>query len=485
MKMKNIIVVLVLGVLFSSCEKWLDINTSPNTASAESVDPDYIFGYATAAFSGNRSGGDGHMPIGFMNQTISTGGNFGWGYGEDRYQISPYSEGNSWRTYFVNVGQNLKNAINVAESRDPIENNIAAQCKVLFAGQMYECTTIWGDIPYSEAWSDVEAPKFDAQEDVLNSLISTLDEAIAQFDTNDPIVISANDVYYQGDISQWLKLANSLKLKIAMLMVDKDASKTSLITSLISDDNFIASSADNWKFPFYNVPGSMNPKFGVMNQYSGGQNLWFFASSVLTDMMIPVNDPRLPIYFDEGPDAADGQFIGVDPATEADDFSSLISPATLWFAEGEDLIYSYQELLFFKAEIYARGLGVPADLTIANTYFQQAVAEALRYYDVAESDITTFLAQPGFDLTALSSADAIRAIHTQQYVDLMDRSQEAWTQMRRSGDAGSEVPLLDLPEGAPAGGIARRWNYPVDELNGNSNAPSTTPFMYESLWFDK
>jgi hypothetical protein len=85
----------------------------------------------------------------------------------------------------------------------------------------------------------------------------------------------------------------------------------------------------------------------------------------------------------------------------------------------------------------------------------------------------------------MTAADARYEIHVQQWIDLMDRSFDAWVQSRRSGDAGSEVPNLQLPDGAPAGGIMRRWPYPDDELTGNINAPADLPQIYDKLWFDK
>ena len=187
-----------------SCEDWLDVNQNPNAVST--VEPEYLFGYAITSWSANRTGGDNYWPIGFMSQLIATGGNYGWGYGEDRYDISPYSTGNTWKVYYATAGANFKKAIDIAEEQN--KPNVAAQCKIAFACMFYECTMIWGDVPYSEAWTDESYPAFDSQKDVLEGLAALLDEGIQQIDKNSPQKVITEDLYYNGDLDQWIKLAN-------------------------------------------------------------------------------------------------------------------------------------------------------------------------------------------------------------------------------------------------------------------------------------
>ena len=86
---KILIFTLIISLFVTSCESWLDVNTNPNTATLAS--PDDLFAYAAVSYGANRTGGDSYQPIGFMNQSLATGGSFGWGYGEDRYDVSPYA----------------------------------------------------------------------------------------------------------------------------------------------------------------------------------------------------------------------------------------------------------------------------------------------------------------------------------------------------------------------------------------------------------
>lgn len=479
---KIFIITLIISVFATSCETWLDVNTSPNSSTTAA--PDDLFAYAATAYGANRAGGDNYMPIGFMNQAIATGGSFGWGYAEDRYDISPYSLGNTWKAYYSTSGNNLQLAIDIAEGMEPAANNSAAQAKILLAEMVYECTMIYGDMPYSQAWNDAYAyPEFDAQEDILNGLIQDIDAAIEQIDPSDPIRIIESDLFYKGDLDKWVRLANSIKLRIYMTMYDKDPSVADDITALLNED-LIASAEDNFLFPFFDEPENENIKFKLFDKYASGQNLWIFANKNVFDFMAAYDDPRIPVYFDEGPEAAEGEFKAVETATEADATTSTIS-MYLYRPDAPEVIFSYSEMLFFLAEIHARGIGVAADLNTAAQYLEEAVEQAMLFYEVPQEDIDNFLDNDLPDISTMSAEDALYEIHVQHWIDLMDRTLEGWVQSRRSGDAGNEVPNLQLPNGAPAGGIMRRWPYPDDELTGNINAPQELPQIYDKLWFDK
>ncbi|MBU2047260.1 MAG: SusD/RagB family nutrient-binding outer membrane lipoprotein, partial [Bacteroidetes bacterium] len=149
MKFRNKIIyslALTLAIGVSSCKKTLDINTNPYTATK--VEPKLLFGYALTAWDAAKNGGDVQIPVMLMDQSVASGGNYGWGAG-NVYDISPYSTGNTWNTYYTNGGNNLKLAIKAAESATTPNKNAAAQCKIVLAQLLYETTTLFGDIPFS------------------------------------------------------------------------------------------------------------------------------------------------------------------------------------------------------------------------------------------------------------------------------------------------------------------------------------------------
>jgi hypothetical protein len=250
---KNIVYITictVLGLGLSSCKKYLDINKSPN--SAENVDAKLLFSSATASYATLRASGDYFIPIGLGGQSMADGGNNPTAWDAPSPQEFTFSInffGNTWSGLYSSVGINLKQAITIAEASDPVNNNAAAQCKVLLAQTFYDLTTIFGDVPFSEALrSDISYPKFDPQQQVMEGAIALLDEALAQFDDASTLKFSDYDLFYGGDIAKWKRVANSLKLRILMTMVDKDPTKAAAIGALLSAGGLVSSSADNSKY---------------------------------------------------------------------------------------------------------------------------------------------------------------------------------------------------------------------------------------------
>ncbi|HWJ92770.1 MAG TPA: SusD/RagB family nutrient-binding outer membrane lipoprotein [Flavisolibacter sp.] len=472
--------VLVFGAVLPSCKKYLDINKSPNAA--ETLDPKLLFSNATTQYINLRSGGDLYIPMALGGQSIADGGNNpdAWGApSAGEYTFSVFNYANSWNTFYLSAGTNLKQAIALAESANPKNNNAAAQCKVLLAQDVYDLTTTFGDVPFSEAWrADISYPKFDPQKNVFEGAIALLDEALAQFDESSTLKISDYDLFYKGDIAKWKKVAKSLKLRILMTMVDKDPSKATAIGQLVSGGGLVSSPANNFLVSYQNVAGRKNPKYALGEQYNGGNN-FFFASKYVADFMRPLNDPRLPLFFTK-PAAADNYY-GIEPGTDGDDTHDARISTSLQSAASPEVVFSYQEELFYEAEIQARGLGVPVNLANANTLYKKAVEESCKFYGVPAATAAAFAAGLP-DLATV--ANPVKLIHYHHWVDKMDRGLDAFTEWRRSGPEGDEVPALTLPVGAPAGPLFRRYEYPSgNELSINPNAPVQIRYNVK-MWFD-
>ncbi len=479
MKLKKIAIsALACATLFSvsSCRKYLDINDSPNAAT--SVDPGLLFNYAAVNLAATRAGGDAYISVALAAQTIASGGNFGWGAG-NVYDISIYSLGNTWKTYYSSSGNNFKQAIDIAEAATPRNNNAAAVSRIMMAECLYEATMLWGDVPASEAWNtNIPYPHFDPQQQVLHRVLSMLDSSLAQIDlTATAPKITSADLFYTGNMSNWARAANGLKLRVLFSLVDKEPGVATQIGNLVSGTSMLNAATQNLQFPFYSAANTENPKYRLLVRYAGGSNLFFFANNTVLQPMLAQSDPRLPQYFDRHISTS---FRGVNTEQEADDSTSTIS-AYLYRATAPELIFSYHEQLFFMAEAYARGLGVTQDLSTANNYYQQALNQACLYYGVSPANATAFSTSKSL----ASVANPVNEIHLQQWIDLMDRPIEAFTQWRRSGPIGSEVPALSLPPGAPNGPLIRRLTYPLaEEVTPNPNAPKVIPFYYDPLWFD-
>src|SRR5690606_23279547 len=107
----------------------------------------------------------------------------------------------------------------------------------------------FGDVPYSEATSgeisegSILAPNYDNAATIYSSLVTTLDEAIADFDVAQNSDVDDDDFIYGGDLESWTRFAYSLKLRILMRTSEVDP-KGSAIQTLINDGIFIETEAD-------------------------------------------------------------------------------------------------------------------------------------------------------------------------------------------------------------------------------------------------
>lgn len=159
-----------------------------------------------------------------------------------------------------------------------------------------------GTAVYSEAVNpEFPTPSLDDGESVYNAIYLQLDEAIVNL--NQTNTFNFDDLYFNGDTSKWIKLANSLKLR--MYVQSKLVATSEMVSSLnniISSGEFISTAADDFVIQFgTNVtnPDVRHPNF--QNQYADGTNAGnVFQSNDFMNLLLNTKtnpDPRTPYYF--------------------------------------------------------------------------------------------------------------------------------------------------------------------------------------------
>lgn len=149
-----------------------------------------------------------------------------------------------------------------------------------------------GDIPYSEAGMAIEGitqPKYDKQADVIVSILNDLQLAEASF------AAGANftgDIMYNGDVTKWRKLCNTMQLKVIQTIAKKaTVAQKTRFAAIVAANNLMASSADDLKLAYSEDPNATNP------MYNGETNRIYSAGSkLLVDNLKLLNDRRL-FYF--------------------------------------------------------------------------------------------------------------------------------------------------------------------------------------------
>ncbi len=447
------------------------LNVDPNRSTR--AEPALLFTGAEVKFSLLRVA-ELTWPVALMNQMWASGA--AWGLAQAQYDQTRVRS--AWGSIYVDVLKNLVLATKEANGQTPKPNNTIAQLKIYQAFVYSQTTYLWGDIPFSEAATgEVDFPKFDTQEAVLNGCIKLLDEALAQIDANSARIGAPNDLYYGGDMVKWRRFANSLKFRIMMTMVDADPSKGTAIGAMAAQP-MIASRGDDMKFPYFDSPGRQNPRFSFTTIFRGGVQQDWYASNVMFNEMVPFNDPRLPIFYQPGPSAGPAEYLsltGVEPRSPK---SSLVH-LNLLKANLPEVSFSFSEQRLLEAEATARGFW-PGGLGLADSRYRAGVRESMGALGVASAAIDSYIAA----LPTLSAANFRRELNRQQWLDLFMRPLEAWVQWRRSGPLGQEHPVMTVPAGALATSLVRRLLYRSEEINSNPNTPAGIT-LDRPLWFDK
>jgi hypothetical protein len=170
--------------------------------------------------------------------------------------------------------------------------------------------------------------------------------------------------------------------------------------------------------------------------------------------MLPLNDPRLPVYAQD----RDGEFIGGEYGT-ANTYAAN-SPAGEAFHDPslEGILMDASETQFLLAEAASRGIATPSS---AEVHYNEGITNSLEYWGVAPAEIAAYLAQPGVAY-ATAAGDWKQKIGIQEWLALYNRGYEGWTTWRRLDFAG-----FNVPEGLAETDIPRRMIFPIEEATLN------------------
>ncbi len=382
---------------------------------------------------------------------------------EPRYDLtSRIIPQNFWQNLYKDVIADLHEAKRLL-AEDEITNEadkaaMVAQMEVIEVYAWYVLVTTFGNVPYSEAIDfQNPVPVYDDQVTIYNDILTRLDNAIGAFAMGGT-GFDAADILYNGDLDQWVKFGNSLKLKMALLIADVDNAKAKQLVEEAAD-NVFTSNDDNARFPYLSAPPNNNPLSANLNpDFSTRQD--YVIAGTFINKLNTLNDPRRPFYFT----TVNGQYVGGNYgfANAYADFSHVSDK--IIEAEFESLLLDYSEVEFLLAEAVERGYDVGGT---AEEHYNKAVEASIIYWGGTPSEAATYLAQPEVAY-ATASGNYKEKIGTQKWIALYNRGFDAWTEWRKF-----DYPVLQPPSGGnvPAGlSIPVRIIFPINEqtLNGSN-----------------
>ncbi len=309
MKQIKIIFGLIILLSLASCTKDFDkINTDPNGITQEEASARYFITgpqvglYGQGRYSywrGQLIHGDryaGYFTFGFTGSWW--GGSLGYKY-HGGYTNAVWG----WLSGYL--GQ-LDNYMKLTAKGGEFENEYMYATGLIMKGLYYQMfTDVFGEVPYSEAGKDgIALPKYDTQKAIYKGIIADLDKAMqiigdatkSGTNVND---LGNNDLFCKGDMQKWKKLANTLKLRIALRAngapgddFSAQAIKAALAANLFLDDNTGDVVID--KDAEINQWGSC--AYGDIWHNFGGFGSKWHVGEVMVDYLRDYNDPRLSKY---------------------------------------------------------------------------------------------------------------------------------------------------------------------------------------------
>jgi hypothetical protein len=483
--MKNYIFIISAVFLFaiSSCKKDLNlINTNIN--SPIDVEPNLLLRQVIYDY-GEQMSYEGFVAGNLLGQyfTMVDFNLF------DRHNLSqPQLGGNPWPVLYKNLRDN---DIILAKSLDKeVYKVYEGPARIMKAMMSQALTDIYGNVPYSEALKGLEgsvAPKYDNQEQIYtgpDGIIDQLNKAIAAIDSYSGVQKLQGDLFYNGNLSNWKKLANSLKIKALMRISDRD-SEIALdvqqeLQNIVMTGNFMTNNMDNAVFNF----SAVQPNSFRMQKLRAGDFNLYVMSQTSDTLHQKYNDPRFEVFFrgtGNNSSIYNGLINGIDASNTSITLAKYSLAGTIFRENTGALKCNYMtawETKFLLAEAAQKGLISGSALN----YYNEAVADAFDYWNVTMP--ATYLT---IGNAAYASADPIEQILTQKWIANIINGYEGWIEYRRTGYPN----FLPVSASLNSGMYPVRMPYPTDEsaLNGanyaNASSATNGNSINAKVWWDK
>jgi hypothetical protein len=381
-------------------------------------------------------------------------------------------------------------------------------------------TAYYGPIIYSSFNDDIGNQIYDSEQELYELWFDELEDIVSTFSSNtDYTGFSEFDATYNGDINKWIKMANSLRLRLAMRIVkiDPNLARNQAENAINDPGGLIINNSENM----------MLSQYGATFQETTISFAWNDTrmSASMESILGGYDDPRVGQYWDPVDDASlvtdhpnfpykgirNGAYLASkDLHLPYSRFSSKFNNAT------HRKLIDAAEVHLILAEAALRGWSTPLS---AQAHYEAGITESFQYWGVGGVD--TYLANnTGIPLdyddvvevgnvndfvsriTATvawdengSNEEKLEKTITQKWIAAFTNSVEAWVDHRRTGypklpynyknDSSSEFGIIGDDE------FLKRMVFPLNEVDSNPsgyqsgvNALDGPDEISTRLWWD-
>lgn len=482
---KQILIYAFCSALFASCTKdFGEINTDPSVVTNPDINS--LFAYSAENL-------ESYQGTELVWETLEQMLRFSQHLTTDPYELST-NINIRYRYYYNNILPNLfeiRKQIDAKADKDRFRN-VRAVTYIVQVLHGLKVSDMNGSIPYTQAIKGrTEAeflPVYDDQKTLYDTWLTELDAsiaALAQAGAGQATLNNA-DFYYKSDWTNWAKLANTLKLRIAVRYERQDANVAKRVFREVMQS--ATGPIDNDISQFVYDKPQHNP-IGADIDYRSPR----FGTSSIINFLKSTNDPRLKIYF--SPNDLVGSF--KDTLTKYNKtlpaFININDPLVMWqggpadwttdpatavyykaaFDAGGnnryrlfgninkkffapryqagmngkmlDYMVTWAETCFYIAEFIQKGYGAGFDTKgTAEEWYNKGIAASIRTMNntaIAAESTTGYTGNGDAEIAAyqqnvnvkFNGVNDLERIYIQQYLNFFRSGNEAFTFVRRTG----------------------------------------------------
>lgn len=494
--MKKIFFVLILTLGFFACtDNFEEANRNHYLISDEELEQDFnLLGSPFQNMLYNLFGDQIEEDLSQDSwvRHVGTPTPFVGGVNNTTYVITWNSGNRYWNRLYNNVMSPGAQVIKLANEGG--YDVYAAWAKLIQAYGASKLTTLFGPIIYSKYGVIGEANIYDSEPDLYNNLFATLDEVQSVFAANSDFKgLAKFDASYNGDIKMWMKLVNSLRLRLAIRIskVNPTLAKQQGEKAMSDAAGLISSNSEEFHVSLY----GNKLRLAVIAFEWGDTRM----GAGMESFMVGLKDDRVTKIFAPAtdntlyPDHPEWPYKGIASGAylDAKDQRLTYSTPNESFKTKEfRRLLSYAEVCFAKAEAALRGWNGAGD---AKTNYENGVRASFAYWGAGGVD--AYLAdntstpidyvdpkEPRNNFTSRSDitvawdeADSnelkLEKIITQKWLNDFNNSNEPWVDHRRTGypklpynpknDSNADWGVI------PADEFLKRVRFPISERNNN------------------
>lgn len=423
----------------------------------------------------------------------------------------------------------------------PALTNMKAMEKIILAYKTFKVTDLFGDIPFTNAgygYQDISKlhPEFDSQESIYKFLLNELKWAAENIDPaatiEEPLLTFSNfDKLFFGDLTKWQKFANSLRLRYAMRMVNKEPVLAGDIIKDIIENHKptfgvtefgqlnsdpLNETAALWPHNLLYRNESKGWSFNQAKDVRMGSTIWHHMSVNDSADGSGIFDPRVYYFFDTNnndkwiaypnspvtslpPDGGIPYDYTRDLYYHIKGANCLYSPVNYYLARDmdyiPDILMTGAEVIFLRAEAYMRGIGVSQDVAMAGTEILDGTQSSIDFWTFVMSNsklpygasFSANITVPA-NLNFLSvqnhidyysgGVQQLKEIYAQSCIDFFWQPQQVFALARRTGMTPREGSALNI----------YRFTIPPSEVSYNqlnwlSNIGSAGDNLNQKVWW--